>query len=45
MFADGEGHHLHDQDPRFRAWNKLADTYQVADGMAFGGETFLQLGD
>jgi hypothetical protein len=45
VFADGEGHHLHDHDPRFQAWNKLADAYQVADGMAFGGETFLQVGD
>jgi hypothetical protein len=44
VFADGEGHHLHDQDPRFGAWNKLADAYQVAEGMAFGGETFLQVG-
>ncbi|MEA2608646.1 MAG: hypothetical protein QOJ75_889 [Chloroflexota bacterium] len=43
VFATGEGHHLHDADPRFRAWNELADAYQVADGMAFGGETFLQV--
>ena len=41
VFADGEGHHLHDQDPRFKAWNDEADTYQSGDGMAFGGETFL----
>jgi hypothetical protein len=45
VFADGEGHHLHDHDPRFIAWNKLADAYQVAEGMAFGGETFVQVGD
>ena len=45
VFADGEGHHLHDHDPRFRAWNQLADAYQVAEGMAFGGETYLQVGD
>ena len=44
VFADGQGHHLHDQDPRFSAWNKLADAYQVAEGMAFGGETFLRVG-
>jgi hypothetical protein len=44
VFADGEGHHLHDDDPRFRTWNKLADAYQVAEGMAFGGETFVQVG-
>jgi hypothetical protein len=44
VFRDGEGHHLHDNDPRFNAWNKLADGYQVGDGKAFGGETFLQVG-
>jgi hypothetical protein len=43
VFAHGEGHHLHDNDPRFQAWNEVADTYQVGDGMAFGGETFLQV--
>jgi len=43
VFADGEGHHLHDQDPRFKAWNQEADTYQTGDGMAFGGETFLAI--
>jgi hypothetical protein len=43
MFATGEGHHLHDNDPRFMAWNKLADAYQVADGKAFGGETLIDI--
>ncbi len=43
VFADGEGHHLHDNDPRFNAWNKMADAYQVGDGMAFGGETILHV--
>jgi hypothetical protein len=43
VFADGEGHHLHDQDQRFRAWNEIAYAYQVGEGMAFGGETFLQV--
>ena len=37
----GEGHHLHDNDPRFAAWNQMADAYQVAQGMAFGGETLI----
>jgi hypothetical protein len=44
VFATGEGHHLHDADPRFQAWNERADTFQVGDGMAFGGETILELG-
>jgi hypothetical protein len=43
-FADGDGHHRHDGDPRFEAWNKIADAYQVGDGMAFGGETILRVG-
>jgi hypothetical protein len=42
VFADGEGHHLHDNDPRFAAWNEMADAYQVGEGMAFGGETIVR---
>ena len=42
-FATGEGHHRHDGDPRFQAWNQIADTYQVGDALAFGGETIVQL--
>ncbi len=44
LFATGEGHHEHDGDSRFAAWNTLADTYQVADGKAFGGETIIRIG-
>jgi len=43
VFATGEGHHAHDSHPGFEAWNQLADTYQVAPAMAFGGETILRL--
>lgn len=43
VFATGEGHHEHDIHPGFKAWNELADTYQVGDALAFGGETILQL--
>ena len=43
-FATGEGHHEHDNDPRFAAWNARADAYQLADGKAFGGETILRVG-
>ncbi len=42
-FATGEGHHAHDDHPGFKAWNAIADTYQVGGAMAFGGETILQL--
>ena len=43
VFATGEGHHEHDNHPGFKAWNKIADTYQVGEALAFGGETILQL--
>jgi len=43
VFATGEGHHEHDSHPGFAAWNKQADEYQVADALAFGGETILTL--
>lgn len=43
-FATGDGHHRHDGDPRFQVWNKMADAYQIGDGMAFGGETIIKLG-
>ncbi len=42
VFATGDGHHEHDNDPRFTAWNEMADAYQVGAAMAFGGETILQ---
>ena len=43
VFATGEGHHEHDNHPGFKAWNAIADTYQVGDALAFGGETILRL--
>jgi hypothetical protein len=45
VFASGEGHHLHDSDPRFNAWNERADAFQIADPLAFGGETIVTAGD
>jgi hypothetical protein len=44
VFATGQGHHEHDNDPRFAAWNKLADAYQLGEGQAFGGETIIREG-
>jgi hypothetical protein len=38
VFATGEGHHAHDDHSGFQAWNAIADRYQVAPAMAFGGE-------
>ena len=44
IFATGEGHHAHDDHPGFAAWNAIADTYQVGDPLAFGGETVIATG-
>ena len=45
VFATGEGHHLHDDDPRFNAWNQRADAFQIAGPLAFGGETIVTAED
>jgi hypothetical protein len=45
VFATGAGHEQHDEHPGFKAWNKLADTYQVGPALAFGGETIQHLPD
>ena len=45
VFATGEGHHLHDSDPRFHAWNERADAFQIADPLAFGGTTVVTAED
>jgi quinol monooxygenase YgiN len=44
IFADDEGHDQHDSDPRFEAWNRQADTYQVQEPFVFGGQTILSVG-
>jgi hypothetical protein len=44
IFATGEGHHLHDQDPRFEAWNKRADAFQIEEPFVFGGDTIVTQG-
>ena len=43
-FATGEGHHLHDADPRFKAWNEIADAFQVASPIVTGGEVVISAG-
>jgi hypothetical protein len=43
VFATDEGHHAHDDHPGFKAWNDIADTYQVGPAMAFGGDTVIRL--
>jgi hypothetical protein len=44
IFATEDGHHQHDNDPRFDAWNKEADAYQVAEPYVFGGDTIVSVG-
>ena len=44
IFTSDEGHHAHDDHPGFKAWNAIADQYQVGEPLAFGGETVVQLG-
>ena len=44
IFAGDEGHHAHDSDPRFEAWNREADAYQIADPFVFGGESIVAVG-
>ena len=44
IFGSDEGHHEHDNDPRFEAWNKRADAYQVAEPFVFGGDTIVNAG-
>jgi hypothetical protein len=45
IFTSGEGHHVHDDHPGFKAWNEMADAFQVGEPLAFGGETVLALGE
>ncbi len=44
IFATDEGHHLHDHDARFEAWNNRAAAYQVAEPLVFGGTTIVTVG-
>lgn len=44
IFATDEGHHEHDHDPRFEAWNQRADSYQIEGPFVFGGDTIVSQG-
>jgi hypothetical protein len=44
IFSTDEGHHAHDQDPRFEAWNKRTDPFQIAEPYVFGGDTIVNVG-
>lgn len=45
IFATDEGHHAHDDDPRFEAWNRRADAFQIAEPHVYGGDTIVHVGD
>ncbi len=44
-FATGEGHHIHDDDPRFQAWNEIAAAYHAAPPIVTGGEIIVSAGE
>ena len=44
VFHGHEGHSAHDSDPRFKAWNAMADAYQVRDPFVFGGDSVVNTG-
>ena len=44
IFATDEGHHAHDSDPRFEAWNARADAFQITEPYVFGGDTIVNVG-
>jgi hypothetical protein len=44
VFNGMEGHTAHDNDPRFRKWNKMADAYQIESPIVFGGNTIEVVG-
>jgi hypothetical protein len=43
VFKDPEGHHEHDSHPGFRDWDRRAEDFQVAEPLAFGGDTILHV--
>jgi quinol monooxygenase YgiN len=44
VFKSHEGHTAHDNDPRFKAWNDMADAYQVQQPFVFGGNSVFTTG-
>lgn len=39
----GKDHEAHDSHPRFKKWNERAERFQIAEPLAFGGDTILQV--
>jgi hypothetical protein len=44
VFIESEGHHEHDSHPGFKAWDEMAEQYQVAAPLAFGGDAVVEIG-
>jgi quinol monooxygenase YgiN len=44
QFAHAEDHHAHDNDPRFKRWNTMADQYQPEEPFVFGGDSLYEVG-
>jgi hypothetical protein len=44
QFSQAEDHHAHDNDPRFKRWNKMADQYQPEVPFVFGGDSLYEVG-
>jgi hypothetical protein len=42
--SEEEGHHEHDNDPGFQAFNRQADVFQPEDPFVFGGEPLFSVG-
>jgi hypothetical protein len=44
QFKESAGHHKHDEDPRFKQWNEMADAYQPEEPYVFGGDSLYEVG-
>jgi hypothetical protein len=44
QFHEFAGHHAHDEDPRFKRWNDMADQYQPEEPFVFGGDSLYEVG-
>jgi len=42
--SEGEGHHEHDNDPGFRAFDRKAGAFQPEAPLVFGGEPLFKVG-
>lgn len=38
------GHHEHDSHPDFKRWDGRAERFQIAEPLAFGGDTVVKIG-